>query len=125
PITIGTIGTPGSRYAMNGSCISRECSRPCASRFSTTSGDTALIACASFSSTCTGPNGVCHAPRGQIHTPLKLTKCDGPTSNAALYGLALTALYANAATGPEYLRPACGATIASGAGTSSASARAT
>ena len=54
PITIGTIGTPGRTCARNGSCISSECSRPCAEGISTIASDASLIRLAISWSTCIG-----------------------------------------------------------------------
>src|SRR5258708_34201982 len=58
------------------------------------------------------PKGVLNPPEGYTATPSKPTKCEGPTRTATSKVRPVSSRYACAATGPEYIRPACGATSA-------------
>ena len=114
---------PGARRCRNGSCISSECSRACAAGCSRTIGVAARRSAAQASSIGATPNGVSKPPDGTTATPSKPTKCDGPTSTATSNVRPRSSRYACAATGPEYISPACGAMSATSSPSRSTSSR--
>src|SRR5262249_50958768 len=105
----GTMGSAGASRWTNGSCISSECSRACAFGPSKTIGDAPIKPAAQSASIAATPSGVSNPPDAYTATPPKPAKCEGPTSTATSNARFCNRRYACAATGPEYINPACGA----------------